>query len=90
MKYLASYLLLGLGGNTSPSASDIKGAIAPFAVQLLSTDQTTDVLESVGLDVDDERIEKLRMFPSHFLSNHNELMQNSVRTKGQGYQRTHR
>jgi hypothetical protein len=34
MKYLASYLLLGLGGNTSPSAKDIKGVIAPSTVQL--------------------------------------------------------
>ncbi|KAF1959430.1 ribosomal protein 60S [Byssothecium circinans] len=42
MKYLAAYLLLGLGGNTSPSDSDIKG-----------------VLESVGIDVDQERLDKL-------------------------------
>ncbi|KAH8701125.1 60s acidic ribosomal protein-domain-containing protein [Talaromyces proteolyticus] len=42
MKHLAAYLLLGLAGNTSPSASDIKG-----------------VLESVGIDADEERLEKL-------------------------------
>jgi large subunit ribosomal protein LP2 len=42
MKHLAAYLLLGLGGNTSPSAKDI-----------------TDVLESVGIDADSERLEKL-------------------------------
>ncbi|KAL8944973.1 MAG: hypothetical protein Q9211_000406 [Gyalolechia sp. 1 TL-2023] len=42
MKYLAAYLLLGLGGNTSPSADDIKG-----------------VLSSVGIDADDERLDKL-------------------------------
>ena len=42
MKHLAAYLLLGLGGNTSPSASDIKG-----------------VLESVGIEADDDRLEKL-------------------------------
>ncbi|ORY19414.1 60s acidic ribosomal protein-domain-containing protein [Clohesyomyces aquaticus] len=42
MKYLAAYLLLGLGGNTSPSASDI-----------------TAVLESVGIEADDDRLEKL-------------------------------
>lgn len=39
---LAAYLLLGLGGNTSPSAKDIKA-----------------VLESVGIEADDERLEKL-------------------------------
>lgn len=42
MKHLAAYLLLGLGGNASPSASDIKA-----------------VLESVGIEADDERLEKL-------------------------------
>ncbi|EGC44602.1 60S acidic ribosomal protein P2 [Histoplasma capsulatum var. duboisii H88] len=42
MKHIAAYLLLGLGGNTSPSASDIK-----------------NVLSSVGIDADSERLEKL-------------------------------
>ena len=42
MKHLAAYLLLGLGGNTSPSAGDVKG-----------------VLESVGIDADEERLDKL-------------------------------
>ena len=42
MKHLAAYLLLGLGGNTSPSAKDVKA-----------------VLSSVGIDADDERLDKL-------------------------------
>jgi large subunit ribosomal protein LP2 len=42
MKHLAAFLLLGLAGNTSPSASDVKG-----------------VLGSVGIDADEERLEKL-------------------------------
>ena len=42
MKHMAAYLLLGLAGNTSPSASDIK-----------------EVLGAVGIEGDDERIEKL-------------------------------
>ena len=42
MKHLAAYLLLGLGGNTSPSAEDIKG-----------------VLSAVGVEADEERLEKL-------------------------------
>ncbi len=33
---------MGLGGNTSPSASDVKG-----------------VLDSVGIEADDDRLEKL-------------------------------
>jgi large subunit ribosomal protein LP2 len=42
MKLLAAYLLLGLGGNTSPSAADVKA-----------------VLESVGIEADSERLDKL-------------------------------
>lgn len=42
MKHLAAYLLLKLGGNDSPAASDIKA-----------------VLSSVGIDADDERLDKL-------------------------------
>jgi large subunit ribosomal protein LP2 len=42
MKHLAAYLLLGLGGNASPSASDIK-----------------EVLESVGIEADSERLDQL-------------------------------
>jgi len=42
MKHLAAYLLLNLGGNSSPSAKDIKG-----------------VLESVGIEADDERLSTL-------------------------------
>jgi large subunit ribosomal protein LP2 len=42
MKHLAAYLLLTLGGNSSPSAKDIKG-----------------VLESVGIEADDERLNTL-------------------------------
>ena len=42
MKHLAAYLLLTVGGNSSPSADDIKG-----------------VLSSVGIEADDERLEKL-------------------------------
>ncbi|CAF3463984.1 60s acidic ribosomal protein P2, variant 2 [Fusarium graminearum] len=42
MKHLAAYLLLGLGGNTSPSAADVKA-----------------VLTSVGIDADEDRLNKL-------------------------------
>jgi hypothetical protein len=42
MKHLAAYLLLGLAGNESPSAKDIKA-----------------VLDSVGIEADDERLETL-------------------------------
>jgi len=42
MKHLAAYLLLGLGGNTAPTADDVKA-----------------VLESVGVEADQERLDKL-------------------------------
>ncbi len=42
MKHLAAYLLLTLGGNTSPSSKDIKA-----------------VLESVGIEADDDRLSSL-------------------------------
>jgi large subunit ribosomal protein LP2 len=42
MKHLAAYLLLTLGGNSSPSADDIK-----------------EVLSSVGIEADDDRLTSL-------------------------------
>ncbi|KAI0343253.1 ribosomal protein 60S [Trametopsis cervina] len=42
MRYIAAYLLLQIGGNTSPSADDIK-----------------KVLGAVGIESDEERLEKL-------------------------------
>jgi large subunit ribosomal protein LP2 len=42
MKHLAAYLLLTIGGNSSPSAKDVK-----------------NVLESVGIEADDERLSTL-------------------------------
>jgi hypothetical protein len=42
MKHLAAYLLLSLGGNSSPSEKDVK-----------------TVLESVGIEADDDRLKSL-------------------------------
>jgi large subunit ribosomal protein LP2 len=33
MKHLAAYLLLGLGGNTSPSAEDVKGVLDSVGIE---------------------------------------------------------
>lgn len=46
MRYVAAYLLAVLGGNTRPSAKDIK-----------------NILGSVGIEADDERLNKV--FPPH-------------------------
>lgn len=42
MRHLAAYLLLQIGGNASPTSSDIK-----------------KVLAAVGIEADDERLDKL-------------------------------
>ncbi|XP_008407179.1 60S acidic ribosomal protein P2 [Poecilia reticulata] len=42
MRYVAAYLLAVLGGNTKPSAKDIK-----------------EILSSVGIEADDERLNKI-------------------------------
>ena len=42
MRHIAAYLLLQIGGNTSPSAKDVK-----------------KVLAAVGIEADDERLDKL-------------------------------
>lgn len=42
MRHLAAYLLLQIGGNASPTSSDIK-----------------KVLGAVGIEADDERLDKL-------------------------------
>jgi len=42
MRHIAAYLLLQIGGNDSPSASDVQ-----------------KVLSAVGIEADEERLEKL-------------------------------
>jgi large subunit ribosomal protein LP2 len=60
MKHLAAYLLLGLGGNTSPSAKDVKvREIAWNKSPRTITDMRQSVLSAVGIEADDERLEKL-------------------------------
>jgi large subunit ribosomal protein LP2 len=73
MKHLAAYLLLGLGGNSSPSAKDIKA-----------------VLDSVGIEADDDRLNKLiselkgkdinevRTYPGLSISNVYQHMTNGI------------
>ncbi|KAI7052257.1 hypothetical protein KC327_g19318, partial [Hortaea werneckii] len=39
MKHMAAYLLLGLGGNTSPSANDIKEVLASVGVEAEQLDR---------------------------------------------------
>jgi ribosomal protein L12E/L44/L45/RPP1/RPP2 len=59
MKHLAAYLLLGLGGNTSPSASDVKVRSIALDMRMRHTHSIQEVLESVGIEADSERLDKL-------------------------------
>jgi large subunit ribosomal protein LP2 len=59
MKHLAAYLLLGLGGNTSPSASDVKVRSIALYMRMRHTHSIQEVLESVGIEADSERLDKL-------------------------------
>ena len=51
MKHIAAYLLLGLGGNTSPSKSDIKEVLGAVGVE--ADDERLDSLlsELEGKDI---------------------------------------
>jgi large subunit ribosomal protein LP2 len=55
MKHLAAYLLLSLGGNTSPSASDIKEVLSSVGVE--SDDSRVESLlsELKGKDINEVR-----------------------------------
>lgn len=53
MKYIASYLLLNLGGNASPSASDIKKLLSSVGIEA-DDDQLNLLLTSLeGKDINE-------------------------------------
>jgi large subunit ribosomal protein LP2 len=51
MKHLAAYLLLGLGGNTSPSASDVKEVLSSVGIEADSDRLDTLISELEGKDI---------------------------------------
>ena len=51
MKHLAAYLLLGLGGNTSPSAADIKGVLSAVGIDADDDRLNTLLGELKGKDI---------------------------------------
>ena len=56
MKHLAAYLLLGLGGNTSPSAKDIKKVLSSVGIEA-DSDRLEKLLEEVqGKDINEVRL----------------------------------
>ena len=53
MKHLAAYLLLGLAGNTSPSASDIKEVLSSVGIEAEEERLTSLIKELEGKDIND-------------------------------------
>ncbi|KAK5132771.1 60S acidic ribosomal protein P2 [Meristemomyces frigidus] len=67
MKHLAAFLLLGLGGNTSPSASDIKEVLSSVGIEAEEERLTSLLKELEGKDINElisQGTEKLASVPS--------------------------
>ncbi|KAI4237187.1 MAG: hypothetical protein L6R40_005965 [Gallowayella cf. fulva] len=67
MKHLAAYLLLGLGGNTSPSAEDVKGVLSSVGIEADSDRLDKLIKELDGKDLQEliaEGSQKLASVPS--------------------------
>jgi large subunit ribosomal protein LP2 len=60
MKHLAAYLLLGLGGNTSPSAEDIKSVLSAVGIEADEERLTQLLSELEGKDINEVRNEHFR------------------------------
>ena len=59
MKHLAAYLLLGLGGNTSPSAKDIKEVLGAVGIEA-EDDRLENLLKELkGKDINEVRTHHL-------------------------------
>jgi hypothetical protein len=55
MKYLAAFLLLGLGGNASPSAADVKAVLESVGIEADSERLDTLISELEGKDINEVR-----------------------------------
>ncbi|KAL8860081.1 MAG: hypothetical protein Q9178_003345 [Gyalolechia marmorata] len=67
MKHLAAYLLLGLGGNTSPSAEDVKSVLSSVGIDADSDRLDKLIKELEGKDLQEliaEGSQKLASVPS--------------------------
>lgn len=57
MKHLAAYLLLGLGGNTSPSAKDIASVLSAVGIEADKERIELVISELEGKDISEVRIQ---------------------------------
>ena len=55
MKHLAAYLLLGLGGNASPSAADVKTLLESVGIEA-----DNDRLDKLISELEDKSIDEVR------------------------------
>lgn len=63
MKHLAAYLLLGLAGNTSPSAEDIKGVLSAIGIDADEERLSKLLSELEGKDINEVRfVRSLRAY----------------------------
>lgn len=56
MKHLAAYLLLGLGGNTSPKAADIVAVLESVGIEADEDRLDTLISELKGKDISEVRL----------------------------------
>lgn len=56
MKYLAAYLLLSIGGNTSPSAKDVEGVLESVGIETDSERLSKLISELKGKDMNEVRM----------------------------------
>jgi large subunit ribosomal protein LP2 len=56
MKHLAAYLLLGLGGNSSPSAKDIKKVLSSVGIEAEADRVEKLISELEGKDINEVRM----------------------------------
>lgn len=56
MKHLAAYLLLGLAGNASPSAEDIKGVLSSVGIEADEERLNSLISELEGKDINEVRL----------------------------------
>lgn len=55
MKHLAAYLLLGLAGNTAPSAEDVKAVLSSVGIDADEERLTKLIAELEGKDIQEVR-----------------------------------
>lgn len=55
MKYMAAFLLLGLAGNTSPSAEDVKSVLSSVGIDADEERLSTLLKELEGKDINEVR-----------------------------------